>query len=62
MTKEELAYQCAYDMSDDWLVDNPTWKDVEKAYLKGFQDACERAYKHFKKHMKKKDFKLVMEE
>lgn len=28
---DEYAYQCAYDMSNDWAIDNPTWKDVEDA-------------------------------
>jgi len=28
---DEYAYQCAYDMSNDWMIDNPTWHDVEDA-------------------------------
>lgn len=28
---DEFAYQCAYDMSNDWVIDNPTWHDVEDA-------------------------------
>ena len=28
---DEYAYQCAYDMSNDWAIDNPTWHDVEDA-------------------------------
>ena len=28
---DEYAYQCAYDMSNDWMIENPTWKDVEDA-------------------------------
>lgn len=62
MTKEELAYQCAYDMSNDWAVDNPTWDDVQKAFLKGFESASERAYRNYKKHGKMNDFRKVMEE
>ena len=28
---DEFAYQCAYDLSNDWAIDNPTWHDVEDA-------------------------------
>lgn len=28
---DEFAYQCAYDMSNDWAIENPTWHDVEGA-------------------------------
>ena len=28
---DEYAYQCAYDMSNGWLIENPTWHDVEDA-------------------------------
>lgn len=28
---DEYAYQCAYDMSNDWMIENPTWDDVEVA-------------------------------
>lgn len=28
---DEYAYQCAYDISNDWLREKPTWKDVEDA-------------------------------
>ncbi len=28
---DEFAYQCAYDMSNDWAIENPTWHDVEDA-------------------------------
>ena len=28
---DEYAYQCAYDMSNDWVIENPTWHDVEDA-------------------------------
>lgn len=61
MTKEELAYQCAYDLSNDWAIDNPTWEDVQKAFLLGFEAACSRAYDNYKKHGKMKDFKQAME-
>ena len=30
-TLDEFAYQCAYDMSNDWAIENPTWHDVEDA-------------------------------
>lgn len=30
-TLDEYAYQCAYDLSNDWAIDNPTWEDVETA-------------------------------
>ena len=36
---DECAYQCAYDMSEDWLIDNPTWNDIQEAYKKGVEDA-----------------------
>ncbi|MBQ0141023.1 MAG: hypothetical protein KBT36_17265 [Kurthia sp.] len=34
-TIEERAYDCAYDISNDWMKDNPTWDDVELAYKRG---------------------------
>ena len=30
-TIDEYAYQCAYDLSHDWIKDTPTWDDVESA-------------------------------
>lgn len=30
-TLDEYAYQCAYDMSNDWARDNATWKEVQNA-------------------------------
>lgn len=30
-TLEDYAYQCAYDLSNDWAKDNPTWEDVKDA-------------------------------
>lgn len=42
MTLDECAYQCAYDMSNDWATDTPTWADVKKAYAKGAMDAFNR--------------------
>ena len=30
-TLDEYAYQCAYDMSNDWARENATWKDVQNA-------------------------------
>ncbi len=30
-TLDEYAYQCAYDMSNDWAKENATWKDVQNA-------------------------------
>lgn len=61
MTKEELAYQCAYDLSNDWAIDNPTWNDVQKAYLMGFKAASIIACLNYKKHGKMKDFKKALE-
>lgn len=46
-TKKELdeaAYQCAYDLSDDWLKETPTWEDVEKAFKEGYKDAAGKNY------------------
>lgn len=30
-TLDEFAYQCAYDLSNDWAKETPTWNDVEMA-------------------------------
>ena len=43
MTVDECAYQCAYDLSNDWVKDNPTWDDVEAAYKKGVEDGIKYA-------------------
>ena len=32
MTLSECAYQCAYDISNDWIRDTPNWDDVQDAY------------------------------
>lgn len=32
---KEAAYQFAYDRSNDWAVDNPTWQDVQDAFITG---------------------------
>lgn len=40
---DEYAYQCAYDMSNDWAIDNPTWHDVE--------DACKLGAKWQENHL-----------
>jgi hypothetical protein len=40
---DEYAYQCAYDMSNDWAIDNPTWHDVE--------DACKLGAKWQEEHL-----------
>lgn len=42
MTLDECAYQCAYDISNDWVKDNPTWDDVEEAYKRGALEAFYR--------------------
>jgi len=42
-TLDEFAYQCAYDMSNDWAIENPTWHDVE--------DACKLGAKWQKEQM-----------
>jgi len=30
-TLDEFAYQCAYDLSNDWAKETPEWKDVKTA-------------------------------
>lgn len=32
---EKAAYQCAYDLSNDWFREIPTWDDVQQAFLFG---------------------------
>ena len=32
---DECAYQCAYDISNDWAKEEPTWDDVQGAYKQG---------------------------
>lgn len=36
-TIEEYAYQCAYDISNDWAKETPEWKDVQTACVLGAQ-------------------------
>lgn len=43
MSLEESAYQCAYDLSNDWAVETPTWEDVKAAYKKGAEDGIKCA-------------------
>lgn len=35
---EESAYQCVYDISEDWAKEQPTWDDVKLAYKMGVED------------------------
>lgn len=44
-TIEQYAHQVAYDMSNDWAIDNPTWNDV--------QNACKLGAKWQKQQMMK---------
>lgn len=37
-TLEEMAYQTAYDISHDWIKEEPEWKDVEEGYKRGVED------------------------
>lgn len=43
MSSDECAYQCAYDMSNDWAKETPDWNDVQEAYKKGVEDALKYA-------------------
>lgn len=45
MSLEECAYQCAYDISEDWAKDNPTWDDIKEAYRRGVADGIDYAEK-----------------
>lgn len=36
-TLDEFAYQCAYDLSNDWAKETPEWKDVKTACKLGAQ-------------------------
>lgn len=36
---KENSYQFTYDMSNDWLIDNPTWQNVRTAFEAGFRTA-----------------------
>ena len=38
---DECAYQCAYDLSNDWAREIPTWEDVQEAYKMGVKDGIE---------------------
>lgn len=45
-TLDEYAYQVAYDLSNDWLKDTPTWDDVETAVKLGakwLEKQCEQS-------------------
>ena len=33
--EQHAAYQCAYDLSNDWMKETPDWGDVEKAFQMG---------------------------
>ena len=40
-TLNEAAYQCAYDLSNDWTIDTPTWDMIQEAYKMGAEDGME---------------------
>ena len=44
-TLDEFAYQCAYDLSNDWAKENPEWKDVKTACKLGAQWKKEHLWK-----------------
>lgn len=44
-TTDEYAYQVAYDLSNDWQRETPTWDDVEKAVRLGVQWKMEQLLK-----------------
>lgn len=41
---EDAAYQCAYKLSNDWMKESPTWDDVKKAYVEGYEAAAGKHY------------------
>ena len=45
-TLDECGYQCAYDLSNDWIKETPDWDDVEKAYKLGAKEALKWAMEH----------------
>lgn len=45
-TLEERAYQCAYDISNDWVKDNPDWDDVQEAFKRGVEESKEYYQNH----------------
>lgn len=42
---EDFAYQCAYDLSNDWLKENATWDDVMVACKYGAAWQKQRVFK-----------------
>ena len=44
-TLDEFAYQCAYDLSNDWAKETPEWKDVKTACKLGAQWQKEHLWK-----------------
>lgn len=40
---DECAYQCAYDISNDWAKEVPTWNNVQEAYKQGVDAGIEYA-------------------
>lgn len=40
-TLNEAAYQRAYDLSEDWAIDTPTWDMIQEAYKMGAQDGMD---------------------
>ena len=46
LSLNECAYQCAYDLSNDWL-NTPDWQDVQEAYKMGVKDAINYIKENF---------------
>ena len=46
-TIEEYAYQCAYDLSNDWAKETPEWNDVQNACILGAQWQKEKDMQKF---------------
>jgi hypothetical protein len=49
MTLNECAYQCACNISNDWIRDTPNWDDVQDAYKRGVLEAKEYYERLYKK-------------
>lgn len=38
---EDRAYQAAYDISNDWIKDEPNWEDVREGFRKGVEEGID---------------------
>ena len=48
---EDRAYQAAYDISNDWLKEEPEWKDVQEGFRRGVKEGIEYCQEQVEKYL-----------